>query len=93
MDLSYSADYLAYRDDVRAFLAAAWDKVQAQDRSTGPTYTAAFRRAATERGYLYRSIPRQYGAPNSHRTSSRRRSSRKHSPAPARRPRYLASAC
>jgi len=60
MDLSYTSEYRAYQKDVQAFLVSAWDR----ERSRGPDgaqYVASFRRSATERGYLYRSIPKRYG--------------------------------
>ncbi|MGE0045475.1 MAG: acyl-CoA dehydrogenase family protein, partial [Hyphomonadaceae bacterium] len=57
MDLSYTAEYLAYQGEVRAFLAERWDLAKARDKD----YVAAFRKAATERGYINRWIPRAYG--------------------------------
>ncbi len=60
MDLSYGAEAERYRAEVADFLAEAWqpgarrgDKLRA--------YIAEFRRAATERGYLYRNVPRELG--------------------------------
>jgi alkylation response protein AidB-like acyl-CoA dehydrogenase len=47
-------DLESFRREVTEFLQTAW--VKAGDRD--PT---AFRKAAVERGYLYRAIPRQYG--------------------------------
>src|SRR5690606_28970798 len=61
MDLSYSNEYLAFRDEVRQFLADNWDPKQARDPEQGKAYTAEFRRKATLRGYLNRSIPKRYG--------------------------------
>ncbi len=74
MDLSYSAEYEAYRAEVRAFLDENWTD---QDRASTPKpegqaallgavvrtdeRATEFRIAAAERGYLYRSVPRRYG--------------------------------
>jgi alkylation response protein AidB-like acyl-CoA dehydrogenase len=55
MDLSLSADHKAFQTEVRAFLDAHWQP------STNDAAIMAFRRLATERGYLYRSIPHRYG--------------------------------
>ena len=52
MDLRYGPEHDAFRDEVRTFLAAEW-KEQVD--------VGAFRRKATEAGYLYRTIPRRYG--------------------------------
>jgi alkylation response protein AidB-like acyl-CoA dehydrogenase len=74
MNLDYSAEYQAFRDEVRTFLAEHWS-VDATAAPGDPTSVAtamgadvrtdekatAFRRAAAARGYLYRSIPRRYG--------------------------------
>lgn len=57
MNLELGAEYEAFRSEVRAFLKEAWAGKSAKDRDA----VAAFRRAAIDRGYLYRSIPRQYG--------------------------------
>jgi alkylation response protein AidB-like acyl-CoA dehydrogenase len=55
MDLTYGPAYAAFREEVRAFLAANWPG------SNGSVDAAAFRKSAIEAGYLYRSIPRRYG--------------------------------
>jgi alkylation response protein AidB-like acyl-CoA dehydrogenase len=73
VDLSYSAEYEAFRAEVRAFLAEHWKKEDAA-RQPDPDgmgsmlgagrpdeRTTAFRLAAIERGYLYRHVPRRYG--------------------------------
>jgi alkylation response protein AidB-like acyl-CoA dehydrogenase len=55
VDLSYGHEYEAFRAQVRRFLRDEW---------TGPggeSDEAAFRKRATEAGYLYRSVPREYG--------------------------------
>jgi len=70
MDLHYSAEYEAFRAQVRAFLDEAWT---AEDRAAAgeeqliggiakPSESeTSFRLAAIERGYLYRDVPRAYG--------------------------------
>lgn len=60
MDLSYGADAEAFRKDVRAFLKARW---QPGERKGGELKACMldFRRDATEQGYLYRGVPKQYG--------------------------------
>ena len=74
MNLSYSAEYERFREEVRAFLASHWtadDAASSADLDSVAAMTGAqvrtderataFRRAAIERGYLYRHVPRQYG--------------------------------
>jgi len=71
MDLSYSAEYEAFRVEVRKFLEENWTDA---DRAAAPAAEAvlgtivrsderstAFRLKAIERGYLYRHVPRRYG--------------------------------
>jgi alkylation response protein AidB-like acyl-CoA dehydrogenase len=60
MDLSYGAAAEEFRAQVREFLKSRWQP----PRQRGPelkNYIREFRRDATEAGYLYRGIPRQYG--------------------------------
>jgi len=57
MDLTLSSEYQAFRSEVRDFLAAHWDPKRARDAD----FVDQFRVAATERGYLYRAIPKRYG--------------------------------
>jgi alkylation response protein AidB-like acyl-CoA dehydrogenase len=52
MDLHYGPEHDTFREEVQAFLRAAWKP--GDDAK-------AFRRKAVEAGYLYRSIPRKYG--------------------------------
>src|SRR5689334_18619964 len=60
MDLSYGADAERLRGEVRAFLREAW--VPGERRKDElKTFVREFRRAATERGYLYRGVPKAYG--------------------------------
>lgn len=61
MNLNYTPEHLDYQAQVRQFLAESWDPAKARDRATGRDHIKAFRRAATERGYINRSIPRRYG--------------------------------
>lgn len=60
MDLSYTPEYQAFRDEVRRFLDAEWPKRPAGERPDAAAI-AAFRRKAVAAGYLYRNILRQYG--------------------------------
>lgn len=58
MDLRYTPEQETFRAEVGAFLSAHWDRAtMRQDKAA----IAAFRRAATDKGYLYRGIPRAYG--------------------------------
>jgi alkylation response protein AidB-like acyl-CoA dehydrogenase len=74
MDLSYSAEYEQFRDEVRTFLKENWTD---EDRNSAPPpderaamlgggirvdeRATAFRLKAIERGYLYRHVPKRYG--------------------------------
>jgi alkylation response protein AidB-like acyl-CoA dehydrogenase len=58
MDLELGSEYEAFRREVGEFLASRWPPLPSADLGAA---TADFRAAAVERGYLYRSIPRQYG--------------------------------
>lgn len=57
MDLSYGAEGETFRSEVAAFLAGTWPPTQPADAAA----VKAFRRLATDRGYLYRGVPRRYG--------------------------------
>lgn len=57
MDLSYGAEYERFREEVRAFLRDCWSAAYRRDAER----VAGFRRQATERGYLFRNIPRRFG--------------------------------
>ena len=60
MDLSYGAAAEGFRADVWSFLLKSW--IPASRRGADlKHYVRAFRQAATEEGYLYRSVPRRYG--------------------------------
>jgi alkylation response protein AidB-like acyl-CoA dehydrogenase len=70
MDLSYSAEYEAFRVEVRAFLDEHWTAADrgryGEERIIGTIAKpderqTEFRMAAIERGYLYRNVPRAYG--------------------------------
>jgi alkylation response protein AidB-like acyl-CoA dehydrogenase len=74
MDLSYSADYERFREEVRQFLKDNWTQEDI-DAAPPPEGQAAllgavqrtderatrFRLEAIERGYLYRHVPKRYG--------------------------------
>lgn len=53
-----SPELLAFRGQVEAFLAAHWKPVKGPERAANER---AFRLLATERGYLYRNVPKAYG--------------------------------
>lgn len=60
MDLSYGSALEGARSRIRDFLIENW----APENRSGQEllrYTSAFRRRATEQGYLYRGVPRRYG--------------------------------
>lgn len=60
MDLSFCPENEAFRTSVATFLREAWNPADIP-RSDLPAYVKAFRRKATEAGYLYRAIPKRYG--------------------------------
>jgi alkylation response protein AidB-like acyl-CoA dehydrogenase len=60
VDLSYNSEHTAFQGEVRAFLAAHWDRKAARGDRRQECETS-LRLAATEKGYLYRSIPKRYG--------------------------------
>lgn len=55
MDLRLDSTHLELRDAVRAFLRERWQEGSTDDE------IKVFRAAAVERGYVYRSIPREFG--------------------------------
>jgi alkylation response protein AidB-like acyl-CoA dehydrogenase len=57
MDLTFSAEYQEYRNEVAEFLRTSWSP----DRARDAEFVDSFRVEATRRGYLYRSIPKRYG--------------------------------
>jgi len=76
VNLAYSAEYQAFREEVRAFLRDNWtDEDKAAVPAADPQSVAsamgagirtddratAFRLKSIERGYLYRHIPKAYG--------------------------------
>jgi len=61
MDLSYSAEYEAFRSEVRAFLAENWPPRSLDAALKRREQEALFRRRATEAAYLNRGIPKRYG--------------------------------
>jgi alkylation response protein AidB-like acyl-CoA dehydrogenase len=74
VNLSYSAEYERFREDVRSFLAEHWtaeDAAASPDADSVAAMTGAlvrtderataFRKAAIGRGYLYRHVPRRWG--------------------------------
>ena len=61
MDLSYGAEAEEYRKDVRAFLKAEWMPAAELRGSDLKAFIKAFRLKATDKGFLYRAIPKAYG--------------------------------
>jgi len=60
MDLSYGAEAESFREEVSAFLKAEWNPGERR-KDELKAYVAEFRISATDKGYLYRAIPKQYG--------------------------------
>lgn len=60
MDLSYGSAADDFRDDVKGFLKENWLSLDAE-LARSADEVVAFRKKATEAGYLYRSIPKRYG--------------------------------
>jgi alkylation response protein AidB-like acyl-CoA dehydrogenase len=61
MDLSYGSEFEAFREEVKAFLAANWPPSGDDEKLSREEQTKRFRQKATDAGYLNRSIPKQYG--------------------------------
>jgi alkylation response protein AidB-like acyl-CoA dehydrogenase len=73
VNLTYSAEYERFREEVRRFLKESWsaeDAARQPDADSVAAFTGgapsdervtAFRLQAIERGYLYRHVPRRYG--------------------------------
>ena len=61
MDLSYSAEYEAFRAEVSAFLAASWPLQGKEAELASDQKASLFRGRAIEAGYLARSVPKRYG--------------------------------
>lgn len=61
MDLSYGAEAEEFRKDVRAFLKDAWIPAADLRGADLKAFIKEFRLKATEKGFLYRAIPKQYG--------------------------------
>lgn len=55
MDLNLSEGHRAFQKEVEDFLATHWQG------DTKPDAVSAFRSKATEAGYLYRNVPKEYG--------------------------------
>jgi alkylation response protein AidB-like acyl-CoA dehydrogenase len=61
MDLRYSEQYEAFRDEVRAFLGEHWPAKGKEASLSREEQVLRFRTRAIEAGYLARAIPRRYG--------------------------------
>jgi alkylation response protein AidB-like acyl-CoA dehydrogenase len=61
MDLEYSSEHATFQMEVDSFLDTAWVTPMKEMPADRPAFVRAFRRAATDKGYLYRAYPRTYG--------------------------------
>jgi alkylation response protein AidB-like acyl-CoA dehydrogenase len=61
MDLRYTPEYDAFREEVRTFLKQSWPLSGGQADLPEAERDRIFRDLATERGYLYRLVPKKYG--------------------------------
>ena len=61
MDLAYDAQYTAFRDEVRAFLAAHRDKIPKRSGQRPTAEQMAWQKLLISHGYAARTIPTQYG--------------------------------
>jgi alkylation response protein AidB-like acyl-CoA dehydrogenase len=61
MDLSYGKEYEDFRAEVQEFLARSWPPKGQEADLPREESARRFRKAATEKGYLNRAIPKQYG--------------------------------
>ncbi|AMK24149.1 acyl-CoA dehydrogenase-like protein [Sphingobium sp. TKS] len=61
MDLGYSNDDMAFFEEVQTFLDASWKARLPANGRPSAELVREFRLLATERGYLYRAIPKAYG--------------------------------
>ena len=60
MDLSYSQEYLDFREEVVVFLNENW-RTKKIEKSNRAAEQRALRAKAVDAGYMYRSVPREYG--------------------------------
>ena len=60
MDLEYSAEHRAFRDEVRTFLKG-WPLTGDEAKLPQDEQEQIFRKRGIEAGYVYRSVPKQYG--------------------------------
>ena len=61
MDLKYSAEYEVFREEVKTFLGNNWPLTGEEAELKRNKQQALFRERAVVAGYLYRSVPKQYG--------------------------------
>ena len=61
MELEHSAEDRRFADEVTAFLREAWTTPMRAGPADREAFVAAFRKAATEAGYLHRAFPSHYG--------------------------------
>ena len=61
MDLRFSQEYESFRGEVRAFLKKHWPLTGEEAELPPAEQAGRFRERATAAGFMYRSIPSQYG--------------------------------
>ena len=61
MNLNFGAEYQEFLEGVEAFLAENWAPKKGASREEKSAAISTLRLKATERGYLYRNVPRRYG--------------------------------
>jgi alkylation response protein AidB-like acyl-CoA dehydrogenase len=61
MDLTYGSEMETFRDEVKSFLSSSWPPASDEADLPRAERTQRFRELAIARGYLCRSIPKQYG--------------------------------
>jgi alkylation response protein AidB-like acyl-CoA dehydrogenase len=68
VDINFGVPYQHFQQEVEDFLVERWPPPKMAGREERAAVAARLRREGTERGYLYRNIPRRYGgseqAPN-----------------------------
>ena len=61
MDLNFGTHHQRFLEEVEAFLAERWPLPKGSSREERAAAVATLRLEATERGYIYRNVPRRFG--------------------------------